>query len=80
MQDPVYRADYEQATHEIRIAKATSPIADPETAALWAQTQTLIAAGDIEGLAAAMRRDVEDLAKELAARTQRSKPLDESEN
>jgi hypothetical protein len=80
MQDPLYRAAYEQATHEIQIAKAHSLMTDPETAALWAQTQALMAAGDIVGLADAMRRDAEGLADELATRTRHPEPLDEAEN
>jgi hypothetical protein len=79
MQDPVYRAAYEQAAQEIRTANHQAMMTDPETAALWAQTQGLIADGDIEGLASAMRRDAEGLAEELAARAQQSELLDESE-
>ena len=121
MQDPVYRAAYEQATLVPDLKRAvgvqgpsgvqdrpTRPVLDAngpqgpngvqgdrslceiqtadhrslmiasETAALWAQTQAFIVAGDIEGLAAAMRRDAEGLAEELAARTHSAEALDES--
>jgi hypothetical protein len=80
MQDPIYRAAYEQAAREIQTTDGRAAMTDPEAAALWAQTQALLAAGDIAGLAAAMCADAEGLADELAARTRGDAPLDKSEN